>query len=382
MYSQDFVEKSTLDLARELLVRKSITPDDNGCQALIAERLTTAGFSCCDLSHNNVSNLWARHGNKEPLLVFAGHTDVVPVGSIEDWEHLPFSAIVENGILYGRGSADMKGSLAAIITSCERFLSSHPDHRGSLGLLITSDEEGRAIDGTAYALKQLQGEAENISYCIVGEPTSTLTVGDTIKHGRRGSVNGALTVYGVQGHVAYPHLARNPIHECGHLLETLAQFKWDSGDQNFPATTFQISNIEGGTGATNVIPGHVKIYFNFRFSPSSPTKYLRAMMDNICEQTLERYSIDWDTESSPYLTSDGNLIQSVTETIQAITGTTVQITTDGGTSDGRFFSELGAQVIELGPVNQSIHKVNEFVSVAELTQLSIIYEKIIEKLLG
>ncbi|MBO66823.1 MAG: succinyl-diaminopimelate desuccinylase [Acidiferrobacteraceae bacterium] len=381
MKSQDSIEKSTLDLARKLLVRESITPDDNGCQKLIAERLTNAGFVCSDLSYNNVSNLWAKHGNTEPLLIFAGHTDVVPAGAIENWKYPPFSATVIDGMLYGRGSADMKGSLAAIITSCERFLAAYPDHRGSLGILITSDEEGRAVDGTAYALKQLQHETASKTFCVVGEPTSTQTVGDTIKNGRRGSVSGVLTVYGIQGHVAYPHLALNPIHECGRLLDKLAQFEWDNGDGNFPATTFQVSNIAGGTGATNVIPASVEILFNLRFSPSSPIEYLRTMMNKICEGTVENFSIKWHTASSPYLTANGELIQSTIEAIKSVTNSSANITTDGGTSDGRFFAEAGAQVVELGPVNRSIHKINECVSVAELAKLSIVYERMIEKIL-
>lgn len=372
----------TIELTKELIRRASITPDDAGCQDLIAERLTRSGFNATRLRYNQVDNLWLQHGEGQPVFMMLGHTDVVPAGPVEDWNTDPFSATIEDGMIFGRGAADMKGSVAAIVTTLERFVQQHPDHKGSLCLLLTSDEEGKAIDGTRKVIDYLDQQNIKIDWCLVGEPTAQKQVGDTIKIGRRGTLSASLKVHGIQGHVAYPQIARNPIHLAMPALNELCNTVWDHGNEYFPPTGFQISNINAGTGADNVIPGTVEIMFNFRYSTVFNEQEL---IDNVLE-VLNRfqlnYDIDWYSSGIPFLTESGPLLDAIKSAIHEVTGQETITSTDGGTSDGRFIAPTGAEVVELGPVNETIHKVNECVGIADLEKLADIYLNILERMLA
>ena len=372
---------STLDFARNLIRQPSVTPDDAGCQDLIAEALQPAGFKAEFLTYGEVRNVWLRRGQVDPLLVFAGHTDVVPTGPIEQWHYPPFSATVQDGILHGRGAADMKGSLAAMVTACQQFVVNHPNHRGSIALLITSDEEGPANNGTVKVVEMLCDREEIIDWCVVGEPTSREQTGDVIKNGRRGSLGGKLTIHGVQGHVAYPHLADNPIHRAADIVTRLTEQTWDEGNEFFPPTTFQVSNLNSGTGASNVIPAQAELDFNLRYSPESSVESIKERVNALCQQVCTDYEIDWSRPNLPFQTQPGELVDAASAAIYAVTGLTTDLSTEGGTSDGRFIAPTGAQVIELGPVNRTIHQINEQVAVADLETLAIIYQKILENLL-
>ena len=371
----------TLALTRALIERASLTPDDAGCQELIASRLAPLGFVAETLVANRVTNLWLRRGTTRPLVCLAGHTDVVPTGPREAWLSDPFQATERDGWLYGRGAADMKGSLAAFVTAIEAFVAAHPAAGGSIALLVTSDEEGPSVDGTARVVERLAAAGETIDYCIVGEPTSEGRLGDTIKNGRRGTLSGTLTVRGVQGHVAYPQLARNPIHLTAPALAELAATRWDEGIGDFPPTTWQCSNIHAGTGATNVIPGTLELMFNFRFSPASTRESLGQRLESI----LSRHGLDcdlaWTGFGKPYRTAPGTLVDIVGDAVRDFTGTTPRLSCTGGTSDGRFIADICREVVELGPVNATIHKLNERVAVADLAALSTIYCRILERLL-
>lgn len=372
---------TTLNLARELIARPSLTPQDAGCLALISERLAPLGFKLEMMRHGAVENLWARRGDAAPVICFAGHTDVVPTGPVEKWDSDPFSPVVRDGMLYGRGAADMKGSLAAFVTATERFVAEHPRHPGSIALLLTSDEEGIAVDGTVRVVEALQARGEKLDYCIVGEPTSVSQTGDTIKNGRRGSLSGTLTVKGVQGHIAYPHLVKNPIHLAAPAIAELAATVWDTGNEYFPPTSWQISNIHGGTGATNVVPGTVEILFNFRHSTASTVDQLKARVHAILDKHGFDYELKWEMSGKPYLTPRGDLVDAVSDAIRKVTGIETELSTSGGTSDGRFIADICPQVIELGPLNATIHKINECVAVADLEALSNIYCGTLERLL-
>ncbi len=375
-------DSPTLALARALIARPSVTPEDAGCQALMAERLAALGFRNEPMPFGEVQNLWSRRGEAGPLLVFAGHTDVVPPGPEAGWRTPPFEPTVIDDMLYGRGAADMKGSLAAMITACERFLARHPRPRGSIGFLITSDEEGPAVDGTVRVVETLQARGERIDWCLVGEPSSSERVGDVIKNGRRGSLSGQLVVRGVQGHVAYPQLADNPVHRALPALAELAAIEWDRGNAFFPPTSFQISNIHAGTGAGNVIPGTLVVDFNFRYSTETDHRRLMERVQALIERHGLEARIEWTHSGAPFLTPPGELVDAARAAVQDITGIIPELSTAGGTSDGRFIAPTGAQVLELGPVNATIHKVNECVRVPELEQLSRIYERLLERLLG
>ncbi|MDO8413374.1 MAG: succinyl-diaminopimelate desuccinylase [Gallionellaceae bacterium] len=363
----------TLTLAQQLIARRSLTPLDEGCLELIGARLAPLGFHLEMIRCGQVDNLWARRGNSGPLICFAGHTDVVPTGPLEQWHSDPFAPTLRDGLLYGRGAADMKGSLAAFVTAIEKFVAQHPAHSGSIALLLTSDEEGVAVDGTVRVVEALQARGEKMDYCIVGEPTAVAKLGDTIKNGRRGSLSGTLTVKGVQGHIAYPHLVKNPIHLAAPAIAELAATVWDQGNEYFPATSWQISNIHGGTGATNVVPGTVEIEFNFRFSTASTVEGLKASVHAILDQHGLNYDLLWALSGKPYLTPRGDLVEAVAAAIKQVTGITTELSTSGGTSDGRFIADICPQVLELGPVNATIHKLNECVAVADLDSLSEIY---------
>lgn len=371
----------TQALAEALIRRPSVTPDDAGCQDLLAERLAPLGFNIERLRFGQVDNLWARRGASHPVLCFAGHTDVVPPGPREAWRSDPFTPTVQEGCLYGRGAADMKTSLAAFVTAIERFLEVHPDHAGSIALLITSDEEGVAVDGTVKVVETLAARGERLDYCVVGEPTAVNRTGDMIKNGRRGSLSGRLVVKGVQGHVAYPQLAKNPIHLVAPAIAELAATEWDRGNEYFPPTTFQISNIHGGTGATNVIPGSVEILFNFRFSTASTVESLQQRVQAILDRHGLAYELAWECSGEPFLTPRGELVAAVTEAIRAVTGLEPELSTTGGTSDGRFIARICPQVVEVGPPNATIHKVDECVALADIEPLSAIYTGILERLL-
>lgn len=376
---------STLQLTCELIKKSSITPDDKGCQDLFVDHLEPLGFKTEKLTfsdeHGRVDNLWLRKGTQTPLLVFAGHTDVVPTGPLDQWHSDPFEPTLRDGVLYGRGTADMKGSLAAMITACQRFVSKNPHHKGSIAFLITSDEEGAATCGTQKVIETLEARSEKIDWCIVGEPSSSTQLGDTIKNGRRGSLNATITVKGVQGHIAYPHLSRNPIHEAAPAITELTQTVWDNGNEFFPPTTFQISNIHGGTGANNVIPGEIIISSNFRFSTESNEGDLKARTEAILKKHNLDYQIHWQLSGNPFLTARGALIDAAVSAIHEHTGLTTQLATTGGTSDGRFIAPTGAQVVELGPINASIHRIDEHVNVADLDKLSLIFETMLVRLL-
>tara|TARA_R110000772_G_scaffold41328_22_gene95968 strand:+ start:587 stop:1714 length:1128 start_codon:yes stop_codon:yes gene_type:complete len=372
---------STVDLCSELISRASVSPDDRGCQELLSARLQTLGFTIESMPFGDVKNLWARRGSAAPLFCFAGHTDVVPAGNPDNWDSDPFTPTIRDGLLFGRGSADMKGSLAAMITACENFLADHPDHPGSIAFLITSDEESAAINGTVKVVEVLQNRNEQIDYCIVGEPSSHKVLGDTARNGRRGSLNGSLKVLGKEGHVAYPELAVNPIHAFLPALAELSQIEWDQGNDYFPATSLQISNIHAGQGTNNVVPGEMAVLFNFRFSTEVSAEELIAQTETIFDYYHENYEINWQLSGNPFITEAGVLTDAVLKSVAAVNGATCNLSTGGGTSDGRFIAPSGAQVVELGPCNASIHKNNEHVAVADLDQLALMYEKILQEIL-
>ncbi len=372
----------TLELAIDLIRRRSITPEDAGCQQLLAERLAALGFHIEPLRFGEVDNLWARLGTKGPLFAFAGHTDVVPSGPEERWTSPPFQPTLRDGLLHGRGAADMKGSIAAMVTACERFLTTRGDPAGSIAFLITSDEEGPAVDGTVRVVEHLERRNEKVDWCLVGEPSCSERLGDTIKNGRRGSLNGRLLVLGIQGHIAYPHLARNPIHLAAPLLEELTSAEWDRGNEYFPPTSFQISNINAGTGATNVTPGELEVLFNFRFSTEVTAEKLRQRVEEMVAAHGFDYRLEWSLSGNPYLTPAGELVEAARRAVTAVTGLEPELSTSGGTSDGRFIAPTGAQVVELGPLNATIHQIDEAVGVEQLEQLSAIYEQILVNLLG
>lgn len=372
---------NTLELAKSLIARRSLTPDDAGCQEILTARLESLGFVIERMRFGNVDNFWARKGNTAPVVCFAGHTDVVPSGPVERWGSDPFSPEIREGKLYGRGAADMKTSLAAFVTAIEAFIENHPDHDGSIALLVTSDEEGIAVDGTVRVVEALQVRGETLDYCIVGEPTCVEKLGDTIKNGRRGSLSGTLTVKGIQGHIAYPHLAKNPIHLASPALAELASIEWDKGNDYFPPTTWQVSNIHGGTGATNVIPGTVEIEFNFRFSTASTMESLRSRVHEVLDRHGLNYDLEWSYSGKPYLTPKGRLVEAISEAILSVNGEEARLSTSGGTSDGRFIADICPQVVEFGPLNATIHKIDECVDIDDIEPLSAIYEKTLEKLL-
>ncbi len=371
----------TLTLAQMLISRRSLTPRDDGCQKLLENRLRTLGFQIEKLNFGDVENLWARRGAKQPLVCFAGHTDVVPTGPVGEWESDPFVPTIRDNRLYGRGAADMKTSLAAFITAIESFLASNPNPDGSIALLITSDEEGPAVDGTVKVVEILKERGELIDFCIVGEPTCTDQFGDTIKNGRRGSLSGNLTIKGIQGHIAYPHLAKNPIHLAAPAIAELAQTVWDNGNEYFPPTTWHISNIQGGTGATNVIPGHISLLFNFRFATASTPESLQKQFCDILDKHGLEYQITWELSGKPYLTPRGKLADALIQAIKSVTTTTPQLSTTGGTSDGRFIADICPQVVEFGPRNATIHKINESVELEDIERLSQIYQLTLKMLL-
>jgi succinyl-diaminopimelate desuccinylase len=371
----------TLDLARELIARRSQTPDDAGCQDLLGKRLAKSGFRCESLVANGVSNLWARRGDAHPIVCFAGHTDVVPSGPLDAWDSEPFDPSLRDGYLYGRGAADMKSSLAAFVVAIEQFVAARPDHPGSIALLITSDEEGPSVDGTVRVVERLRGRGETLDYCVVGEPSSVERLGDMIKNGRRGTLSGKLIVRGVQGHVAYPQLARNPIHLAAPVIAELAATRWDDGDAYFPPTSWQVSNIHAGTGATNVIPGTLELDFNFRYAPVHSREDLeRAFLAILATHGLD-HEVRWTGWGKPYLTARGRLVDVAGAAIGEVCGIAPELSCTGGTSDGRFIADICAEVVELGPVNASIHKLNERVAVADLEPLAAIYRGILERLL-
>lgn len=388
--AQSLLQTATLKLSQALMRRASVTPDDAGCQDILIERLTAIGFNCETLyfgdssktdKHAEVKNLWARRGTDKPVVCFAGHTDVVPTGDTSQWQHPPFTPTVANGILYGRGAADMKTALAAFTVACESFVKKHPQHKGSIAYLITADEEGAALNGTVKVVETLEARNEKIDYCLVGEPSSTHTLGDVIKNGRRGSLGGILTITGKQGHVAYPHLADNPIHKSMAALAEFCACQWDEGNNYFPATSMQISNINAGTGANNVIPATLEVVFNFRFSTESTADELKAKTHAIFDKHALNYTIDWHLSGLPFLTPEGKLVNAAKNAVKTITGIDTQLSTAGGTSDGRFIAPTGAQVLELGVINATIHQVNEHIDVDDLGKLAAIYEQILENLL-
>lgn len=373
---------ATLDLSLQLLRQPSVTPIDHNCQTIMAERLSNIGFHIENMRFEDVDNLWARRGTQAPVFCFAGHTDVVPTGSLEAWNSDPFAPEIRDGKLYGRGSADMKTALAAMVVASERFIAKHPDHKGSIAFLITSDEEGPSINGTVKVVETLEARQEKMTWCLVGEPSSTHTLGDIVKNGRRGSLNANLTVKGKQGHVAYPHLAVNPIHTASAALAELCDTVWDQGNEYFPATTFQVSNINAGTGATNVVPGTLNMLFNFRYSTEVTADELKARTLEILDRHQLEYDIQWTLSGLPFLTPVGELVNAAKNAIRMVTGTETELSTSGGTSDGRFIAPTGAQVLELGVLNATIHQVNEHVNIDELEPLAEIYEQILVELLA
>jgi len=371
----------TLTLAKELIKKASITPDDMGCQDHMISHIKPLGFNVELMEYSNVKNFYARKGDSSPLIVFAGHTDVVPTGPIDQWRFDPFSPSEDDGLLYGRGSADMKASLAAFIIAIEEFIDEHPNHNGSIGLLITADEEGIATDGTVKVVEALKARNEKIDYCIVGEPTSNKYFGDTVKNGRRGSLSAKLIVKGIQGHIAYPELIRNPIHEVAPVIDLLVNTVWDDGNEYFPKTSWQISNINGGTGATNVVPGEVEILFNFRYSTSNTADKLKERVETILVDHNLDYQISWNHSGNPYLTEKGMLVDKISGAIESVLNIKPSISTTGGTSDGRFISTICDQVVEFGPINASIHKINEHVNIKDVDLLKDIYKKTLENIL-
>jgi len=375
------VDIDTLELTRQLIARRSVTPDDAGCLDLLTTLLEPLGFKCDRISLNGVDNLWARRGAAAPLVCFAGHTDVVPTGPLDQWQSDPFTPTIRDGVLYGRGASDMKASLAAFVSAIAAFVGAHPGHPGSIALLFTSDEEGPAVDGTVRVVEALARRGERIDYCIVGEPTSVKRTGDMIKNGRRGSLSGLLSVKGVQGHVAYPHLARNPVHEVAAAIAELAGTEWDRGNEYFPPTTWQISNFNAGTGAGNVIPGTATVRFNFRFSTASTVESLQTRVVGILDRHGVPYDLQWSYDGRPYLTARGDLVDAVARAIKAVTGIDTELSTTGGTSDGRFIADICPQVVECGPTNATIHKINECIPLSELEVLPKIYQQILVNLL-
>jgi succinyl-diaminopimelate desuccinylase len=373
-------DSPTLELTKQLISRQSVTPEDDGCQQLMTDRLAAAGFDIQPLPFEDVDNFWAIRGESGPILCFAGHTDVVPSGPESSWQSPPFEPTVKDGVLTGRGAADMKGSLAAMVIAVENYVASNPNHSGRIAFLITSDEEGIAANGTVKVVEWLKQQNIIPEYCLVGEPSSSEKCGDTIKNGRRGSLGCKLRVIGKQGHVAYPHLADNPIHNVAPALAELANTEWDRGNDFFPATSFQISNINGGTGATNVIPGELDIVFNFRFSTEVTEQQLRETTEAILNKHQLNYEIDWHLSGQPFLTAEGELVDAAVTAVKQVTGMNTLLSTAGGTSDGRFIAPMGTQVVELGPVNATIHQINECVAVADLDQLTAIYESLLENL--
>ncbi len=375
------MEINTLELAKQLIARNSVSPEDAGCLDILIDILEPLGFKCEKISMGGVDNLWARRGTAKPLICFAGHTDVVPTGPLDQWKSDPFTPTIRDGWLYGRGASDMKTSLAAFVLALRDFVNEHPDHLGSLAVMFTSDEEGPAIDGTVRVVEALAARGEKLDYCIVGEPTSVKKLGDMIKNGRRGSLTGILTVNGVQGHVAYPDMARNPIHEIASAIAELAQTKWDNGNEYFPPTTWQISNFNSGTGANNVIPGAAHVRFNFRHSTASTTESLQTRVVNILDRHGVTYDLDWRVDGRPFLTQRGDLVDAVARAIKSVTGVDTELSTTGGTSDGRFIADICPQVVEFGPTNATIHKLNECVGVDEIEPLQKIYRQILVNLL-
>ena len=371
----------TLDLTLDLIARNSVTPADAGCQAAMCERLAAAGFAIESLRYGSVDNFWAKRGGTGPVLCFAGHTDVVPTGPLEEWKTDPFKPVVRDGVLYGRGAADMKSGLAAMVTATTQFVRETPKHRGSIAFLITSDEEGPAIDGTRRVVEWLKTEGEQIDYTIVGEPSSTLVFGDTIRNGRRGTLSGRVVIKGVQGHIAYPHLAKNPIHLAAPALAELAATEWDRGNEYFPPTSFQISNINGGTGAFNIIPGTLEVYFNFRFATASTEASLRQRTEAILDRHGLDIDITWTLGGKPFLTPRGKLVDALSAAVHMVTGITPELSTAGGTSDGRFIADICGQVAEFGPINATIHKIDEHVAIADISRLHEIYFRALQNLL-
>ena len=375
------VNSPTLALAMDLVSRPSVTPLDHGCQELMLARLEACGFSVERLKFDDVDNFWAVHGSDGPIFCFAGHTDVVPTGPVEQWTNLPFTPVIKDGLLFARGSADMKGSLAAMVVAAEQFVADYPEHPGRLAFLITSDEEGIAINGTMRVVQWLEEHHIIPQWCLVGEPSSSEKCGDTIKNGRRGSLGCSMTIKGLQGHVAYPHLASNPIHLANPAINELINEVWDKGNQYFPPTSFQISNVSSGTGATNVIPGDIKMLFNFRFSTEVTEVQLRQRVEDILDKHGLNYSMEWRLSGEPFLTATGLLVDVATQCIEEVTGLKTLLSTAGGTSDGRFIAPMGTEVVELGPLNSSIHRVDEHVSIDDLEKLTKIYQKIVSQLL-
>ena len=372
---------NVVELAKQLISRRSVTPDDAGCMELLTGLLQPLGFECERISMGGVDNLWARRGSASPIVCFAGHTDVVPTGPLEQWTSDPFVPTIRDGVLYGRGASDMKSSLAAIVAAIEDFVRLHPDHPGSIAVLFTSDEEGPAVNGTVRVCEALQARGEKLDYCIVGEPTAVSKTGDMIKNGRRGSLSGILTVNGVQGHVAYPQLAKNPIHLVAAALAEMAQTKWDDGNEYFPPTTWQVSNFNAGTGANNVIPGAAHVTFNFRFATSSTLESLQTRVHGILDRHGVPYDLEWRYDGRPFLTQKGDLVAAVAKAIKTVTGLDTELSTTGGTSDGRFIADICRQVVECGPTNATIHKINECIKVEELEQLPQIYMHTLKNLL-
>lgn len=371
----------TLALTEELISLHSVTPADGGCQLKMAERLSPLGFQCETIASGDVTNLWARRGSAQPLLVFAGHTDVVPTGPLERWSSDPFIPTHRDGKLYGRGAADMKTSLAAMVVAVEEFVAAHPNHKGSIGFLITSDEEGPAIDGTVVVCNQLKARGEQLDYCVVGEPTSVKHVGDMIKNGRRGTMSGKLIIKGIQGHIAYPHMAKNPIHLAMPALAELAATEWDQGNEYYLPTSWQMSNIHAGTGASNVIPGECVVDFNFRFATSSTVEGLQQRVHDVLDKHGLEYDLKWIVGGLPFLTPRGSLSEALSAAIKAETGMDTELSTTGGTSDGRFIAQICPQVIEFGPTNATIHKIDEHIAVEEIEPLKNIFRRTLENLL-
>ena len=370
-----------VELAQQLIARRSITPDDAGCIDVLIGLLRPLGFECEKISASGVDNLWARRGTARPLVCFAGHTDVVPTGPVEQWHSDPFTPTIKDGVLFGRGASDMKSSVAAFVAAIDAFVTAHPGHPGSIAVLFTSDEEGPAVDGTVRVVEALRERGEKMDYCIVGEPTAVSRLGDMIKNGRRGSLSGMLTVKGVQGHVAYPHLAKNPVHDVAAAIAELAQTEWDTGNEYFPPTTWQISNITAGTGANNVIPGTAHVKFNFRFSTASTLESLQTRVHGILDKHKVPYDLEWRYDGRPFLTKKGDLVDAIARAIKTVTGIDTELSTTGGTSDGRFIADICSQVVECGPTNATIHKINECIKVEEIEQLPQIYFRTLQNLL-
>ena len=374
--------RAAVELTKELITRASTTPEDAGCQALMMARLSAIGFRCEPLRFGDVDNFWAVLGDSGPTLVFAGHTDVVPTGPEDQWQSPPFVPTEKDELLYGRGAADMKASLAAMVVACEAFVHEHPQLKGRIAFLITSDEEGPAINGTVKVVDWLETKGETIDYCVVGEPSSSSTLGDVIKNGRRGSLNATVTIHGRQGHIAYPHLAENPIHAAFSALNAIADEPWDEGNEFFEPTSLQFSNIHGGTGATNVIPGSITAQFNVRFCTETTDITLRQRCEQILRDHKLRFDIEWTLSGQPFLTEPGELVSAVQDSIREVTGIEPKLTTGGGTSDGRFIARTGAQLVELGPINASIHQIDEHVRIDDIPRLTKIYHGVIQRLLG